>query len=648
MRRRNKLITTILMMVMVLPLFLGLGSAKDVMATDSDPEPEVTEQKVTLHKLKYTLSGDETLPTIENTGDELEKENLGGGVPLAGAEFTAYDVTKDYWAAYDDSTETTDAKRTEDAMEAVKAATSTTNYTFVDTGMNGLLTKNLPIKSKDAQGRNRNAIYRFVETKTPGGVVAGSSASFILGLPIYEAATSSLKKEVHIYPKNEFKTVNLEFTKYGVATPGNAVPLNGARFVLQNEAEEYYAAATNNFTTKNLSEAKVFTSDGNDENTEAELGKVLAEDLVLGKGKYHFIEVDSTKATIIDSYDAAVNDKYYYSNKPAVTVTVNSDMTVEYDYYNINGAQVTNGTSPVVYNYKVPVVTKVVDDDDADMNQTVTFHITHELPDKLDDYTTYSLVDTFDSKLELSDAEFANIQEYFEDFGATIKLDGNKFTVIFSQETLKDQAGKEIDLYIKMSLSADVEMNDKLTNTIEFVNNIDNNSATATVTTSGKKFKKVDNASDATLAGARFYVKRVIDRKTEYLVAVNGIRDWKTVTFDESGNPKVDTTTKLVECESGSDGTFQIDGLSQKKDGTENLIQYYLEEFEAPDGYVLSSGDVPFNADGGVVVLDVPNKHKGSLPSTGGSGIVAFVLIGVVAVGGAVLYFTKGRRQIEG
>ncbi len=35
MRRKNKLITTILAMVMVFPFFLGLGSAKDVMGTEN-------------------------------------------------------------------------------------------------------------------------------------------------------------------------------------------------------------------------------------------------------------------------------------------------------------------------------------------------------------------------------------------------------------------------------------------------------------------------------------------------------------------------------------------------------------------------------------------------------------------------------------
>ena len=99
MRRNTKLITTILTMVMVLPLFLGLGSAKDVMATDSDLESEVTEQMVTLHKLKFT--GEPTLK--QNTGNELTEKELEemfpGGTALQGSVFTSAnkEITLSYY-----------------------------------------------------------------------------------------------------------------------------------------------------------------------------------------------------------------------------------------------------------------------------------------------------------------------------------------------------------------------------------------------------------------------------------------------------------------------------------------------------------------------------------------------------------------------
>lgn len=88
MRKRNKVITTILAIIMVFPLFLGLGSAKDVSGE------EKSTQTVTLHKRAF-----DTLPTlpIQNTGDLMEFDGEG----LNGAVFSAYDVSQAYWTVYE-------------------------------------------------------------------------------------------------------------------------------------------------------------------------------------------------------------------------------------------------------------------------------------------------------------------------------------------------------------------------------------------------------------------------------------------------------------------------------------------------------------------------------------------------------------------
>jgi LPXTG-motif cell wall-anchored protein len=42
----------------------------------------------------------------------------------------------------------------------------------------------------------------------------------------------------------------------------------------------------------------------------------------------------------------------------------------------------------------------------------------------------------------------------------------------------------------------------------------------------------------------------------------------------------------------------------------------------------------------------VGNKHKGVLPHTGGSGIVAFIIIGAVLIGAGGFYFYKRQQTI--
>ena len=207
-----------------------------------------------------------------------------------------------------------------------------------------------------------------------------------------------------------------------------------------------------------------------------------------------------------------------------------------------------------------------------------------------------------------------------------------------------------------MSVKDGAALDTNITNNIEFKNNFYDKKDKDSVKTFGKSFKKIDKDTDALLDGAKFYVRK----GNAYLGIENGKQVWKEKVEDEEGNtdfpaefePKV-----LTSGESGKKGMFKVDGLAQKPEDGDPVdeetghIVYKLEEIEPPEGgYVLLKEPIEFTADNGSVDLarEVANKKKGSLPSTGGSGIVAFVLIGVVAVGGAVLYFTKGRRQIEG
>ncbi len=91
-----------------------------------------------------------------------------------------------------------------------------------------------------------------------------------------------------------------------------------------------------------------------------------------------------------------------------------------------------------------------------------------------------------------------------------------------------------------------------------------------------------------------------------------------------------------------------MSGLAKtKSDSDKEDISYELIETKAPTGYVLARKPISFNADNGKTELQVNNKSKGTLPSTGGKGIYAFIAVGVIALIIAVVYFTRGRKHLE-
>ncbi|MDT2785225.1 pilin N-terminal domain-containing protein [Enterococcus asini] len=629
MRRKNKLITTILAMVMVFPFFLGLGSAKDVMGTENP------NQTVTLHKRKFA-----TMPADKkNTGDLMDDF---GGDPLAGAIFTAYDVTTAYWEAYDEATGT-DAEKSGAATTAVLALknTVTGGTVFAATDTDGIATKALPKKSG-----GRNAIYLFIETTSPAGVVQGASMPFVLGLPVYNEGTDIEKGTVHVYPKNEYRELALEFTKYGVDAEGDLEEggLAGAKFILKGQNGSYYNTTTRAF---DLTEAQALAQITQITSTAG--GVVSLPNLVLNPGTYQFYEIDSAVSKAGLQAEDSMLYHYAAAKNPLVIAHVSRDMTITYDYYDITTTKQEKQTTASAYNYQVPTPKKDADDKDVDIDQEINFTISQKIPIDIKNYTTFALLDEFDSSLQLVNnteasllAEIKASMTSLADLVTGVSISDDSFRVTFNLAGLKEHAGETISFKVKMAVKPGAALATDIENKITFENDFAPKTDTDQVKTFGKSFLKIDGDTQAPLAGARFYVKK----GDLYLGTKDGKQAWSAATGVTNGVPTFPVGFVVTVLESAANGQFSVAGLAQKEAGVN--IDYSLKEFVAPDGYALLASEVHFTADNGTIRLNVANKHKGSLPSTGGSGIVAFVLIGVVAVGGAVLYFTKGRRQIEG
>lgn len=602
------------LLLLLIPLFfLGTSSAEATVTN---------EQKITLKKLIF-----DTLPAEQqNTGDQMTWTD---STPLAGAGFTAYDVTADYWTVYDQTSGTQTAKETA-AVNAVKNlnVTGKTSFAFPITNTAGEATLNLPVVSGW-----KNAVYLFKETTTPAGAVAEKSVPFVLGLPVVNADGTN-KSTVYLYPKNEYKTATLTFTKYGVplteaGEAGEAAPLAGAEFILKEQNGGYYRASTGKFdgTTAN---ATRFTSGSN--------GVVSADNLILKAATYEFYEVDSSVATAAPQ---AANDpeKYHYAENPVVTAKVTrnpqtSVLGIAYDYYDKTLTSQTDQSSAQAYNYLVPNPKKTAEVSNVDIGQTVRFTLKQQIPLDIKQYTSFALVDTPNSQLALVSTEAEIFSSLKIDgaavSGLTLTSDNTAgdLTIHFTPSQLAAYAGKELTLEIKMKVKPGAVLDTDITNEVVFTNNFKPKFDRASIKTYGKTFLKMDADTKKPLQGAQFVVKK----GDLYMKDTAGDIIWVANQAD---------ATVLT---SGSDGYIRVQGLAQK-DPADQVINYQLIETAAPEGYVISTRAVDFVADDGKTTLEVVNKLSGSLPLTGGIGLPIFLATGIFMIGVSISYYGKRRKQ---
>ncbi|MDG3136211.1 pilin N-terminal domain-containing protein [Streptococcus suis] len=153
---------------------------------------ETEKVSITLHKVKdYT-------GTITNTGEIL----AGDFNFLPGITFDVYDVTTEYYAAYDASVATKSVSQAvNDAVATVKGTAGVAPSGKVasatqTTGPDGSTTFSLNAKSS-----GRNAVYLFVEQASEW--VTTVADNLVVSLPIYKQGTNdTVLTSIHLYPKN--------------------------------------------------------------------------------------------------------------------------------------------------------------------------------------------------------------------------------------------------------------------------------------------------------------------------------------------------------------------------------------------------------------------------------------------------------------
>ncbi|MFY1068272.1 SpaH/EbpB family LPXTG-anchored major pilin [Enterococcus sp. AD013-P3] len=602
-KSRNRAWGIIASVIMVLPFLLGLGG----FATKASAEELAAGQaNLILHKKKMLTELD---PTIQNTGGVMTEFDQYQG--LGDVDFKLYDATEEFYRLRADGKTVTDAvAEIQDWKPTDGPIASGT------TDANGTLTFEKVDKKRDG----KDAVYLIVESPKAGVTPA---ANMVVTFPVYQlnpdgSYTDTELSEINLYPKNVVSTPgSLIVTKKGTA---DGKELNGAQFVIKrtvSNATQYIASfdkTSGLYTwTDKIDSAKRFTTEGE--------GTFTVENLEVGD--YTLVEVQAPK------------------NAGMITAETEKDFKIEADK-----------TAPVevsVINDTI-VVDKSTTKPDFEVGKATTFTIKFNIPEGFQDilangerrYPSLVLTDTHDAALTLNadgkSTMTAGETFFTKDTDYKLVEAGNTFTVELTATGLaKAPAGKELvftyEMYLNKDAVADGTFNNKVTvETGGLTTEKDIN-----VTTGGKKFVKQDSDSKTALAGAVFKVyKEDKDGEVFYLVVDS---ETKAISWESD-------KSKGTEFTSNDEGRLEVTGLAYDT--------YYLEEVKAPDGYVLLTeaqsfeiGEGSYNGEGAIADT-VVNKHKGTLPSTGGMGIVAFVAVGIVAIGGAYVYFAKGRRHIEG
>lgn len=216
---------------------------------------------------------------------------------------------------------------------------------------------------------------------------------------------------------------------------------------------------------------------------------------------------------------------------------------------------------------------------------------------------------------------------------------------------LKPYAGKKVRIYYTLQVNQfatpDVAMKNDATWTWnrEGTENEKKDDAPQLIT-GGKKFLKVDGANDQNfLKNAEFVLTKGTGADLRYAQFTEDAAGEKPLaTYDATTAKYVkwitdkEKATKLV---SNDKGEIEVRGLEYG--------EYNLVETKAPDGFNLLDKPVEFKVaqnswSGAGQLTTIKNIPEGGLPSTGGPGIIMFLLAGFLVMCGGVVWY-KFRAQ---
>lgn len=275
---------------------------------------------------------------------------------------------------------------------------------------------------------------------------------------------------------------------------------------------------------------------------------------------------------------------------------------------------------------------------------TLNYALTVNIPANIGDanaVTSFKINDKPSAGLALV-ADTVKVGSLIADTDYKINYANGGFTIDFTltSAAVKALAGQKLQVTYDMKLTADVNPDQLQTNNASVVINGGSEQQITPPTpvgTGGYKFVKKDAQTGKVLKGAEFVVtNKDMNQFATFTKNPNGDYVFAAWTDD-----KTEATTKVT---SGDDGSINVIGLTN---GT-----YVLNETKTPsaDYVLLKDGTITFDVVHGTYgtsKLEVKNTPKGLLPSTGGSGIYAFLIIGAAMMLGAYVWFKKSRTTAE-
>lgn len=284
---------------------------------------------------------------------------------------------------------------------------------------------------------------------------------------------------------------------------------------------------------------------------------------------------------------------------------------------------------------------------DFTAGEKINYSIETVVPWNIANKKVYTITDN-PSKGLIMDTDTIHIEGLSGEYEVEKNAD-NGFTIKIPAANLAAFAGKTLKTTVKGHLSIedltliDTGIPNKATAKVD--NEAHHEVKSEEVFTGGKKFVKVDGSKQSkTLAGAQFQL--VIVKNGQVVKYAHG-NEKDGYTFDTNNTDVATETT-------GENGQFEFAGLKYSE-SLEAGESYAVKEVKAPTGYDLLKDPVLFTVEKDsyktVQAADgqkISNTKKGGfLPSTGGMGIVLFIVAGVVVMAGAAGAMIARRNRRE-
>ncbi len=460
----------------------------------------------------------------------------------------------------------------------------------------------------------------------------------------------------------------------GVNNPfSDGDPLEGAGFTVYDVTADYHelikAGKTQDEAAKTIADnAAAYTTIAKSEQTTDVNGQTVFEELALkdayGKDMvYLFVETSTPTSPTVTKKAAPfvlAMPIYKLAENGSFTDELNTDIQV----FPKNETQEDKKEFMNYENFKVVIgdVTYY----NITTGDILDFQMSLNVPADLAKVKSYSVTDIPSDYLALLDLgeivvkHGASILTARDDYD--VVKEGNGFTVTLKNTGTDEEpaytdavlaaAGETLTITYQMQLTAEIDPDTIQDNTAQVSINGEKQDKIEPTTpndnpppkfgTGGKKFVKKDSQSGANLKGAEFVLKNADGTKYAELTqntAVTAANEYVFVKWVD----KLEDATEMISHDPS--GQFWVKGLLNG--------DYALEETKTPsDKYVKIEGDINFEVVHGTYgdvanIQTINNTPKGLLPSTGGTGIAIFLIVGAALMTVAYLWFRKSKKQAD-